>query len=387
MAQTTENPIYDKNNPFLAKLAENRKLNKAGSAKDTRHLSIDISGSGLSYTCGDSLGVFPTNQPEAVAEILEALKAGGDEKVTLPKEDEPVSFYEALATRVSSASPTPKFLKLLFEKATDSDDVSKLEALLNPENKDTTKVYLENREFIDLLQEFPSAQLEPQDLIDSMRKLMPRLYSIASSPAVSPDKIDLTVGVVRYETNGRHRVGVCSTYLADRCQLNHNNVPVFVASSHFGLPEDKSVDIIMVGPGTGIAPFRSFLQERVATGATGRNWVFFGDQHKATDYLYEEEFEQAHKDGSLHRLDLAWSRDQEQKVYVQDKMLENEKEIWSWIEGGAYFYVCGDAKRMAKDVDTALHQIAQNVGGLSEEDAAAFVKQLKKDKRYLRDVY
>jgi len=224
--------------------------------------------------------------------------------------------------------------------------------------------------------------------VDHLRKLMPRLYSIASSPKVSPDGIHLTVAIVRYQTNGRERVGVCSTFMADRVVVGDTPVPAFVSHSHFGLPEDHAEkDVIMIGPGTGIAPFRAFVQERAAVGAKGRNWVFFGDQHSATDFLYEDEWNDYQSKGQVTRLDLAWSRDQEQKVYVQDKMRENAKELWSWIQNGAYFYVCGDAKRMAKDVDQALHDIIAEQGAMPIEKAAEYVKQLKKDKRYQRDVY
>ena len=227
----------------------------------------------------------------------------------------------------------------------------------------------------------------PQELVDHMRRLMPRLYSIASSPKVYPTEIHLTVAVVRYTTNQRERVGVCSSFLADRVQVGTTLTPVFVSHSHFGPPEDQSKDCIMVGPGTGIAPFRAFVQDRIAGGAAGRNWVFFGDQKQATDFLYSEEWTEYATKGQVARLDLAWSRDQLHKIYVQDKMRESAAELWSWIRGGAYFYVCGDAKRMAKDVDLALHEIIAQQGGLDAAAAADYVKQLKKDKRYQRDVY
>jgi sulfite reductase (NADPH) flavoprotein alpha-component len=279
-------------------------------------------------------------------------------------------------------------LKTLVTKATDEAQKAKLERLLDPENKDDLKPWLEQRHYIDILQEFSSAVLTVQELVDLQRKLMPRLYSIASSPKVSPQGVHLTVAIVRYETLGKKRVGVCSTFMADRVDVDTTPVPVFVSNSHFGLPEDHADrDIIMVGPGTGIAPFRAFVQERAGNGGSGRNWVFFGDQHEATDFLYADEWKDYVASGDVAKLDLAWSRDQAEKVYVQDKMREGGAELWKWLEGGAIFYVCGDAKRMAKDVDRALHDIAAEHGGMSEEDAVAFVKQLKKDKRYQRDVY
>ena len=222
---------------------------------------------------------------------------------------------------------------------------------------------------------------------DVARKLQPRLYSISSSPAAHPGRVHLTVGAVRYEAHGRHRQGVCSTYLADRA-TPEDSVPVFFHHSPgFRLPVDRSRPIIMVGPGTGIAPFRAFMQDRVATGATGRNWLFFGDQKRGTDFLYEEEWNLLLARKQLTRLDTAFSRDQLLKVYVQDRLRENAAEVWAWLKGGAHFYVCGDAKRMAKDVDTALHDIIANKGGMSNEQAAEYVKQMKKEKRYQRDVY
>jgi len=369
-------------------LKENRLLNKAGSHKETRHLVIDISGSDLHYKVGDSLGVFPANRPSEVDEIIHRLGVSGNETVSpaMLKLAAPISLREALTSRLALAKPTRKMLETLATKATADGDKAKLASLLAPENKEALPLYLEDREYIDLLCEFPSAKLTPQELVDHMRKLMPRLYSIASSSKPFPTEVHLTVAIVRYETNHRARVGVASSFLADRAAAP-TPVPVFVSDSHFGVPDDKARDIIMVGPGTGIAPFRAFMQERIATSATGRNWVFFGDQHRATDYLYEEEWTQWQAEGKLARIDLAFSRDQILKVYVQDRMRENGAELWSWIKGGANFYVCGDAKRMAKDVDAALHRIIAQEGGRTDEEAKQYVEQMKKDKRYGRDVY
>jgi sulfite reductase (NADPH) flavoprotein alpha-component len=381
---------FSKDQPFPAKITENRLLNRPGSAKETRHFVVDIAGSGLTYKVGDSLGVFATNRPTEVAEVLEALGASGDELVSpaMLKLAEPITFYEALSHRLALAGPTPKLVQTLLTKTTSEAEKARLESLLAPEAKEELKTYLEDRAYIDVLEEFPHARLEPQELADLQRKLMPRLYSIASSPRVSPTGVHLTVAVVRYETHGRERVGVCSTFMADRVRVSETPTPVFVSHSHFGLPEDHAgKDVIMVGPGTGIAPFRAFVQERVAVGATGRNWVFFGDQKKATDFLYQEEWEAYQAAGQVTHLDLAWSRDQAEKVYVQDKMRTAAAEVWAWLQGGALFYVCGDAKRMAKDVDQALHDIVAEQGRMSVEEAAAYVKQLKKDKRYQRDVY
>jgi sulfite reductase (NADPH) flavoprotein alpha-component len=381
---------FSKDNPFPAKIVENRLLNKPGSAKETRHLVVDIGGSGLAYKVGDSLGIFPQNRPAEVAELLERLGASGDEPVSpaMLKLTEPISLREALGSRLALASPTSKILNTLLAKTADATEKARLEELLKPEAKEQLKGYLEEREFVDILAEFPNAKLTPQEFVDHLRKLMPRLYSIASSPKVYPTHVHLTVAIVRYQTNGRERVGVCSTFMSDRVQVNTTPVPTFVSHSHFGLAEDHAAkDVIMVGPGTGIAPFRAFVQERVAVGATGRNWVFFGDQKQATDYLYEDEWTDYVAKGQVARLDLAWSRDQATKIYVQDKMRANAAELWAWLQGGASFYVCGDAKRMAKDVDVALHEIVSQQGNMTPEQAVDYVKQLKKDKRYQRDVY
>lgn len=390
MSSDNADSPFSKTNPFSAKITENRLLNAPGSIKETRHFIVDINGSGLSYTVGDSLGVFATNQTHEVEELLATVGATGDEMVSpkMLKLEEPITLREAWTSRLALAGPTPMLLKTLVTKATDEAQKAKLERLLDPENKDDLKPWLEQRHYIDILQEFSSAVLTVQELVDLQRKLMPRLYSIASSPKVSPQGVHLTVAIVRYETLGKKRVGVCSTFMADRVDVDTTPVPVFVSNSHFGLPEDHADrDIIMVGPGTGIAPFRAFVQERAGNGGSGRNWVFFGDQHEATDFLYADEWKDYVASGDVAKLDLAWSRDQAEKVYVQDKMREGGAELWKWLEGGAIFYVCGDAKRMAKDVDRALHDIAAEHGGMSEEDAIAFVKQLKKDKRYQRDVY
>lgn len=381
--------VYSKENPFPAKVTENRLLNKPGSGKETRHFVVNLVGSGLHYKAGDSLGVYPTNRPEDVAEIIQHLGATGEEPVSpaMLKLPAPITLREALTSRLALAGPTSKIISTLAAKATDSAEKAKLTGLLAPESKELLAAFLAEHEYADLLAEFPSAKLTPQELVDHMRKLMPRLYSIASSSRMYPQEIHLTVAIVRYETNGRQRAGVCSTFLADRVQVGTTPTPVFVSNSHFGPPEDGSKDAIMVGPGTGIAPFRAFVQDRIASGATGRNWVFFGDQRRATDFLYEEEWEAWLKEGKVARLDLAFSRDQLQKIYVQDRMRENAAELWAWIKNGGYFFVCGDAKRMAKDVDAALHEIIAQQGGMDAAAAAEYVKQMKKDKRYQRDVY
>ncbi len=378
---------YDKTNPFPARLVDRRRLTAAGGQKETVHFSVSLKGSGLSYTCGDSLGVFPTNNPAAVDALLKAARLTGEESVLIPKDTAPLALREALTRRLALNGPTYKFVQLLESRATDPSQKAALAARIAEADPEAKKAWLADREFTDLLEEFPSAPVTAQELAENLRRLMPRLYSISSSPAKYPDEIHLTVAVVRYETNGRKREGVCSTYLADRARMEQPDLPVFVAESHFGLPADDNAPVIMVGPGTGVAPFRSFVMDRATRGAKGRNWLFFGDQRRASDFLYESEWDEWLKSGALTRLDLAFSRDQDRKVYVQDRMRESAAELWKWLQEGAYFYVCGDAKRMAKDVDLALHEIIAQQGSMPPEAAAEYVKALKKAERYQRDVY
>lgn len=378
-------PPHDQNHPFPARIVENRILSGAGSEKETRHFVLDLTGSGLTYEVGDSLGVFPTNDPELVDEIIALLGAGGDEQLSLPRESEPVSLRQALLSRLSLAQPTVRTLEFLAGKTPDAAERAKLTALLDPAARETTRTFLAEREHVDLLDEFPHARPSPREFVGQLRRLVPRLYSIASSPQIYPSEVHLTVRVVRYVTNGRERGGVCTTFKADRTELFKTLVPVFVVHSHFGLPEDDAADIIMIGPGTGVAPFRAFLQERQARGATGRNWLFFGEQRRAADFCYADEFEAFQRAGVLHRFDTAFSRDQPEKIYVQDRMVERAAELWSWLSAGAYFYVCGDAKRMARDVDRALHDIIAREGDVAVP--ADYVKAMRKDRRYQRDVY
>ncbi|MEY4033387.1 MAG: hypothetical protein RL492_581 [Verrucomicrobiota bacterium] len=378
---------YDKNNPFSAQLVDRRRLSAATSQKDTQHFSVSLVGSGLTYKCGDSLGVYPTNNPQTVAAVLKAAGFTGEEQVTIPKDTAPISLRTALSKRLSLNGPTYKFAQLLHDRATDAVEKARLAAAIAEADPEKKKAWMEQREFLDLFEEHPSAKLGAQEFIELLRKLMPRLYSISSAPSKYPDEIHLTVAVVRYETNGRQREGVCSTFLSERARLNVPEVPVFVAESHFGLPADDDTPVIMVGPGTGVAPFRSFVMDRATRGAKGRNWLFFGDQRKDSDFLYADEWAAYLQAGVLTRLDLAFSRDQAAKVYVQDRMRENAAELWQWLQAGAYFYVCGDAKRMAKDVDATLHAIVAEQGGMTPEAAVDWVKQFKKDGRYQRDVY
>jgi len=372
---------YTRTNPFPGKLTVNRSLCGEGSEKDTRHFEIDLTGWGLNYEVGDSMTVWPTNDPKLVDEILKAICATGEEKVKGPKGE--TTLREALFRDCRITQTTPKFLKMITERASAAPLITEL---LDPERKEDLDRYLWGMEVIDFLTEHPSIKISPQEFVDVLAKLQPRLYSIASSLKAHPDQVHFTIDVVHYTSHGRKRGGVCSTFLAERAE--NVPIPVFPNTSKFRLPEDGNTPIIMVGPGTGVAPFRAYLQERQAVGAKGKNWLFFGSQKAACNYFYREEFEEMQKDGFLTRLDLAWSRDQDKKVYVQDRMMENAAEIWKWMESeGAHFFVCGDARRMAKDVDAALRKIVEQNGGKDVDAANEYVEKLKSDKRYKRDVY
>jgi sulfite reductase (NADPH) flavoprotein alpha-component len=372
---------YTRANPFPAKIVVNRSLCGEDSEKDTRHFEIDLSGWGLNYEVGDSMTVWPTNDPTLVEEIIAKLGAKGDETVKGPNGEKPLR--EVLFRDCRITQTTPKFLKAISEKAVNGAPL--LSELLKPERKPDLDTYLWGMEVIDFLIEHPSIKWTPQEFVDTLAKLLPRMYSISSSLKAHPDQVHFTIDVVHYESRGRQRKGVCSTFLAERA--DKAPVPVFPNTSKFRLPEDTNVPIIMVGPGTGIAPFRAFLQERKAIGAKGKNWLFFGSQHQHCNYFYRDELEQYQRDGFL-KCDCAWSRDSAEKSYVQHKMLNNADEIWKWIDGeGGQFFVCGDARRMAKDVDAALRKIIQEKGGKTEEQTNEYVEKLKADKRYKRDVY
>jgi sulfite reductase (NADPH) flavoprotein alpha-component len=378
---TTAAPPYTRANPFPGKLVVNRSLCGEGSEKDTRHFEIDLTGWGLNYEVGDSMTVWPTNDPGLVDEIIRTIGANGDETVKSPSRE--TTLREALFRDCRITQTTPKFLKAVAERASAAPLIS---ALLKPERKQDLDAYLWGMEVIDFLIEHPSIKWTPQEFVDVLAKLQPRLYSISSSLKARPNQVHFTIDVVHYESRGRKRKGVCSTFLAERA--NNAPVPVFPNTSKFRLPEDGNTPIMMVGPGTGVAPFRAFLQERKAVGAKGKNWLFFGSQHEHCNYFYKEELDELKRDGILARLDCAWSRDQSGKSYVQHKMLENAAEIWKWMDSeGAHFFVCGDARRMAKDVDAALRKIIQEQGGKSEEQTNEYVEKLKSDKRYKRDVY
>ena len=378
MTTSSEENSYNKNNPYSSQLLVNRMLTE-GSDKETRHFEFSLEGSGLSYEPGDSLGVLPLNCSGVVDDLLAAVGFSGNEEVALVEQK--INLRDALLNNFACTVLS----KIQIKKFNEIAQVDALAEMLKIENKDSLIDYMWGRELIDLFLEYPQPDLSVEDFTGLLRPMPPRLYSIASSLSAHSDEVHLTVAVVRYDTHGRKRKGVCSSYLAERVG---DTIPCyFHPNKNFKLPDDSDKPIIMVGPGTGIAPFRAFIEERQATGAPGKNWLFFGDRSHRTDYLYGDEWSEYKKDGILNELDLAWSRDQTEKVYVQHKMLEKGAELWDWLQNGALFYVCGDASRMAKDVDQALRTIAQQQGSMSEDDSAVWVKTLQKERRYLKDVY
>lgn len=370
--------LFTRANPVRAGLVTNELLSGAGSAKEVRRIAFDLSHAGVTYEAGDSLGVVSPNAPAVVDEWLGATGLSRREVVELDGEER--FLDEALTTRLDITRITGDLLEFVAERNADS----RLATLMRRENKSRLEQYLWSMHAVDLLHEFP-VKADAREWLDVLKRLQPRQYSISSSPKTSPHEVELTVSIIRFQTEaGMPRGGVCSTFLADAAA----DAPVYLQkSSHFRPPAAADAPMIMVGPGTGIAPFRGFLHDRRADGHTGRNWLFFGEQHEATDFYYRDELLGLRDEGFLTRLDVAFSRDQRQKIYVQDRMLEHGVELWRWLEDGAHFYVCGDASRMAKDVDDTLTAIARRHGGLSEDDATAYVKSLAAQKRYVRDVY
>ena len=372
---------FGKKNPFPSPLLNSYDLNKEGSARETYHVELSLKDSGLEYQVGDALGVLSHNPAQVVDEILPLLPFNVKDVVPLPSGAE-VSLREALITSYDIRSLNKRLLKAWSERSGSPF----LRALVEGGSREEIEEFCWGRELIDLINDHPADFADGEEFVIVLKKLQPRLYSIASSPNAHPGEVHLTVAIVRYNSHGRDRGGVCSTYLSDR--VGDVCSGVFVHNNKaFRLPEDHSKDIIMVGPGTGIAPLRAFLEEREVSKASGRNWLFFGNPCRATDFIYEDEINAWVDNGTLSKLDLAFSRDQENKIYVQDRMLEAGAELWDWLQGGGYFYVCGDASRMAKDVDKALQTIVKTHGGLSDEEAIDYLKNLKKEKRYARDVY
>jgi sulfite reductase (NADPH) flavoprotein alpha-component len=372
--------VPTKARPAASRLVSNLRLNRQGAAKDTRYFSLNTSDSGLEYEAGDALGVWPSNCPELVDELLTLSGLSADAPVNVAGAGD-MRLADALGKHYEIARPGADALAFIAARSSNGA----LRDLLTPERKADLKQWLWGQQLADVLHEFP-VSLSAAELTGMLKRLQPRLYSIASSPKAHPGEVHLTVSAVRYNNARRHRKGVSSTFLADRA--SETDVPVFVQkSAHFRPPHSAGTPMIMVGPGTGIAPFRGFLHERRARGDKGRNWLFFGEQHAATDFYYRDELEAMRDSGVLTRLDLAFSRDQADKIYVQDRMREQGAQLWAWLEDGAHFYVCGDANRMARDVDAALKEVVATHGGMSDEKAAEYVSRLAREKRYARDVY
>jgi sulfite reductase (NADPH) flavoprotein alpha-component len=381
-APAMKRAAYSKANPYAAKLVINRKLNGEGSGKDVRLFGFDLAESGLTYEAGDALGVWPKNCPDYVFELQQALNFNAETPVLVDNREKPLEL--ALLENFEICRPSSEAVQFIAERSASPA----LKALLQEEQKEELQDWLYGRQLVDILHEFP-IRCSVEEWLALLKRIQPRLYSIASSSALFPHQVHLTVSAVRYTrySDGKKtRKGVCSTFLADRC--DGATAPIFIQpSKHFHVPENGDVPLIMVGPGTGIAPFRGFLQERQARGHKGKNWLFFGEQHAATDFYYRDDILQWHKDGLLTELSVAFSRDQARKIYVQDRMREQGEKIWQWLEEGAYFCVCGDASRMAKDVDQALREIVREFGKFDEVETVNYMRKLNMSKRYLRDVY
>ncbi len=358
---------YTRTHPFLATIKERRSLTGADSAKQTLHLELDLTTSGIHYKVGDSLGIYPINDPELVQRIIQCID-GPEESLVKTRDGHQMSLSTFLNAHANINRCSQKLAASVGETQ-------------------MTKEMLESYEVWDFLEEHSKKRLQPQELCDLLGPMLPRFYSLASSPVMHPTEAHLTVALTEFEMRGHRRLGVCSHYLARLAPLHESIVPVYLQpSKEFTLPQEDSAAIIMVGPGTGVAPYRGFMQERVARAATGNNWLFFGERHRATDFYYEEYWTELQRRGLL-RLDTAFSRDQGEKIYVQQRIRERGREVAQWLQQGAYFFVCGDAQSMAKDVDLALHEIMSQYGGLSAEEAKTFLKQLRQTKRYLKDVY
>ncbi|MDH0054512.1 sulfite reductase (NADPH) flavoprotein alpha-component [Pantoea sp. PA1] len=372
-------PGSNKSNPYAAALITNKRLSSEQSAKDIRHVEFDLTDSGLKYEAGDALGVIPVNEPSLVSLLLTQLNA--DYQTPVPGFDR--SLGDLLTYQFEISEPSRKLIEWVGQNTTNQE----LRHVLQHDDKDALGVWLWGKDTLDLLQLELTRSLSVPEFVALLRPLQHRAYSISSSSKAHPNQVHLTIASVRYHRGGRNRSGVCSTYLAERVRRGEKPAIFISPNKAFRVPANGNAPLIMVGPGTGIAPFRAFLQERQVTGAQGKNWLFFGDQHQEHDFIYREELTAWQESGLLTRLDLAFSRDQDKKIYVQNRMLEQGAELYAWLQEGGHFYVCGDASRMAKDVDSALYEIVRQFGGLSSERAADYIDQLKKEKRYLRDVY
>lgn len=379
--------VYSKTHPFLASIKERYSLCKPGSQKTIQHIVLDLKGSGLPYDVGDSLGIFPQNDPLIVEKTLQTMQASGEEIIFDKQGVESWTLRNFLTTKANITEISRKLLREFFDRQTSPQKKDFLAHLHAEENKEQLKNYLCDHHLWDLLLEHEEVQFSPQELCHLLMPVLPRLYSISSSKQWVKDEIHLTVAAVEYETNEQQRHGVCTHYLCSLAPLNTPILPIYIQPHHgFTLPDHHHTPIIMVGPGTGIAPFRAFMQARLSMGSAGKNWLFFGEWHRSHHFFYEEFWNELVTQGKL-RLDLAFSRDQEHKIYVQHRMLEQGAELFQWIEEGACFYVCGDAQQMAKDVEAALLQVIQTHGCKDEQESKQYLKQLRSEKRYLRDVY
>lgn len=375
--------VYSKKNPYPAEVLENINLNGRGSNKETRHLVLSLEDSGLTFEPGDSLAILPENDPELVDSLINELGWNPEESVQINEEGDIYSLRKALLSKFEITRLTKSFIQAAAELFHHEE----LKKLAEPGNEEKVKAYLDGRDLLDFVRDFPPVQLKPVDFIHILRKLPARQYSIASSLKANPDEVHLTISTVRFQAHGRNRKGVCSSQIAERIQPG-DMLPIYVDQNpNFKLPSNPDTPIIMIGPGTGVAPFRAFLQEREAEGITGKSWLFFGDQHFSSDFLYQVEWQKWLKNGVLTKMDVAFSRDQAEKVYVQHRMLEKRKEFYQWLEDGAVVYVCGDEKHMARDVHQTILTILEKEGGLTSEQAAVYLDQMRKQKRYQRDVY
>ncbi|MGE6299790.1 assimilatory sulfite reductase (NADPH) flavoprotein subunit, partial [Guptibacillus hwajinpoensis] len=376
------NLTYSRTNPFKAEILENVNLNGRGSNKETRHIELDLEGSNLEYEPGDSLGIYPENDTALVLQLIEEMNWKREEQVTVNKKGDVQPLEEALTKTYEITSLTKPLLKKIAELTSSSE----LKRMVEAEGEEL-RTYLYGRDLIDLVKDYGPWNVSAQEFVNVLRKIPVRLYSIASSSKANPDEVHLTIGALRYDAHGRARTGVCSGQCAERSQAG-DTLPVFVQrNQNFRLPDHPDTPIIMIGAGTGVAPYRAFLQEREESGASGETWLFFGEQHFVTDFLYQVEWQKWLKDGVLTRMDVAFSRDTEEKVYVQHRMLERSKELYEWLQQGAHVYVCGDEKYMAKDVHIALVHILEQQGDFSESEAEAYLADLRNAKRYQRDVY
>lgn len=378
---------YDRHRPYLASLRSRHCLNGTETEKAVYHLVLDLGDSALAYKAGDSVGVMPVNDSEVVGRTLAAMKATGEEAVIDQGAGETLSLRRFLSDKANLSRISRALVQVVCSRQPHPEKRAVLERLLGEGNKDALRQYLADRQVWDFLLENEEVTLEPFRWKEWLGPLLPRLYSIASSKQVVGNEVHLTVAKVQYVSRGHQRHGVCTDFLCRRVALNQPAVPLYIqAAKHFCLPADPRRDLIMVGAGTGVAPFRAFMQERTVGEASGRHWLFFGARQQASDFYYRDYWHQLTSRGVL-RVDTAFSRDQTHKIYVQHRLLERGEEVWRWLQEGAYFYVCGDAAGMAREVDQALHQIAQQQGSLSSEAAGCYVQALRAEGRYLKDVY